>query len=145
VPHHLGVPSGASKMISEPMVCLVQTLQLSSTETYTVSKWTEQDSTIPTSPKSSIRCAQNNLWAYGLFGANPAPILHRHWHYLQTDQNEIPQDPHHLRVLSGASKRISEPMTRSVQTVHWPCVKISTIFKQPKSSFHLSLIILNQN
>jgi hypothetical protein len=28
-----------------------------------------------------------------MFGANPPPILHRHWHYLQIDRNEIPLDP----------------------------------------------------
>jgi hypothetical protein len=40
-PHHLGVPSGASKMISEPMVLLAQTMHLSSPDTNTASKWTE--------------------------------------------------------------------------------------------------------
>jgi hypothetical protein len=40
-PHHQGVPSGASKMISSTMVCLAQTVHLSSTDTNTVSKWTE--------------------------------------------------------------------------------------------------------
>jgi hypothetical protein len=40
-PHHLGVPSGASKMISEAMVRLVQTVDLSYTETNTISKWTK--------------------------------------------------------------------------------------------------------
>jgi hypothetical protein len=40
-PRHLGVPMGASKMISEPMVRLAQTVHLSSTNTNTVSKRTE--------------------------------------------------------------------------------------------------------
>jgi hypothetical protein len=40
-PRHLGVPSSASKMISEAMVYLAQTTLLSCTETNTVSKWTE--------------------------------------------------------------------------------------------------------
>ena len=40
-PRHLGVPSGASKMISEPMVRLVQTVLLSCTDTNTVCKRTE--------------------------------------------------------------------------------------------------------
>ena len=51
-PRHLGVPSGASKMISEPMVCLAQTMHLSCTNTNTISKWTDQDFTRPTSPRS---------------------------------------------------------------------------------------------
>jgi hypothetical protein len=40
-PRHLGFPSGASKMISEAMVRLVQTVDLSCTETNSISKWTE--------------------------------------------------------------------------------------------------------
>jgi hypothetical protein len=40
-PRHLGVPSDASKMISEPMVHLAQTMHLSCTKTNTISKQTE--------------------------------------------------------------------------------------------------------
>jgi hypothetical protein len=40
-PRHLGVPSGASKMIPKPMVHLAQTMHLSCTDTNTVSKWTK--------------------------------------------------------------------------------------------------------
>jgi hypothetical protein len=62
-----------------------------------------------------------------MFAANRAPILHRHQHYLQMDQNEILHDPRHLGVPSGASKMISEAMARSAQTMHLSYVKISTI------------------
>jgi hypothetical protein len=54
----------------------------------------------------------------------------------------LPHNPHHLGVPLGASKTISEPMLRSTQTVHPSCVKVSTISKWKKMSFHLSLIIL---
>ena len=37
-PRHLGVPSDASKMISEPIVRLAQTMHLSCSDTNTVSK-----------------------------------------------------------------------------------------------------------
>jgi hypothetical protein len=40
-PYHLEVPSGASKIISEPMVRLAQTMHLSCTDTNIVSKQTE--------------------------------------------------------------------------------------------------------
>jgi hypothetical protein len=40
-PRHLGVPSGASKMISEAMLRLVQNVDLSYTETNTISESTE--------------------------------------------------------------------------------------------------------
>jgi hypothetical protein len=41
-PRHLVVPSGASKMIYEPVVCLAQTLHLSCTNTNIVSKRKEE-------------------------------------------------------------------------------------------------------
>jgi hypothetical protein len=75
-----------------------------------------------------------------MFGANHAPILHWHKHYLQIDQNEIAHDPRHLGVPSGASKTISKHVVRSVQTMHLSCVKISTISKWTESSFQLSLV-----
>jgi hypothetical protein len=40
-PHHVAVPSGVSKMISEPMVHSGQTVNLSYTDTNIVSKRTE--------------------------------------------------------------------------------------------------------
>ena len=40
-PHHQGVPSGASNMISELMVRLAQSVHLSCTDTKTVSKQKE--------------------------------------------------------------------------------------------------------
>jgi hypothetical protein len=41
-PRHLGVPSGVCKVISEPMVCLAQTVHLSLSDTRTISKRTEK-------------------------------------------------------------------------------------------------------
>ena len=61
-PRHLGDPSGASKMISEPMVCLAQTVQLSYINTNTISKPNEWDSTRPSSPRRCIGCVQNDIW-----------------------------------------------------------------------------------
>jgi hypothetical protein len=99
----------------------------------------KRNSTWQMSPRSSIGCTQNNFWAYGTFGTNRAPILH--WHYcLQTDQNEIPHDPSHLVVISGASKMISKPVICSAQSVHLSWVKISTISQQNETSIHLSLV-----
>ena len=74
-PRHQGVPSGVSKTISEPIVRLAQTVLLSYFNTNTR---TEQDSTWPTSPRSSIGCVQNDIWAYGMFSANRAPFLYQH-------------------------------------------------------------------
>jgi hypothetical protein len=73
-PHHLGVPSGASEMIYEPMVLLMQTEHLSCTDAKSISK---RDSTWPTWPRSSIGCLQYYFWAYCMFDTNHAPILHQ--------------------------------------------------------------------
>jgi hypothetical protein len=75
-----------------------------------------------------------------MFSTNRAPILNRHQHYLQMDQNEIPHDPRHLGVPSGASETISEAVVLLAQTVQLSYVKISTIFERTELSFHLSLV-----
>jgi hypothetical protein len=56
--------------------------------------------------------------------------------------NEIPHDPRHLGVPSGASKMISELVIRLAQIVHLSYVKISTISKWTEMSFHLGLTTL---
>jgi hypothetical protein len=142
MPRHLVVPSGAYKPIFEPLVrrlkpCtyLALGLALSPNEPNRASTWAS-------SPRSTIGCVRNDFWAYCTFGANRTPIMHRHYHCLQADQNKIPHDPHHLGVPSGASKMIFEPTVRSTHDVQLSWVKVSTIFKQTESSFHLSLITL---
>jgi hypothetical protein len=106
----------------------------------TISNKLNQASTWASSPRSTIGCVQNDFWANSMFSTKQAPILNWHQHYLQMDQNKIPQDPCHLGVPSGASKMISKPAVRSAQTVHLSCVKISTISKRTESSIHLSLV-----
>jgi hypothetical protein len=102
---HLGVPSGASKMIYESMVCFTQTMYLSCTDT---NKYLQTDrNKIPHGPhhQSPIWCVQNDFWVYGAFGANRAPILRQGCHYLQTDWIELPLEPHHLGVSWVRSKQ----------------------------------------
>jgi hypothetical protein len=151
-PHHLGVPSGVSKMISDPMVCLTETMHLCCTDGNSISKQTKTrfHMTLVTqefhrvrpkwffspwyiwrkpytylasrlalspnrpkwasSPKSSIRCIQNDFSPYGTFDMNRVPILHQHELHLQMDQNNIPHEPRQPGVSSGASDTISDPM-----------------------------------
>jgi hypothetical protein len=73
-----------------------------------------------------------------MFGANHAHVLQRNKHHLQTDQNEIPDDPRHLGAPSGASKTISEPVVRLVQTMHLPSNKTNTISKQTETRFQMT-------
>jgi hypothetical protein len=75
-PRHLGVPSGASKMISEftvvrckPCTYLESRLALYPNGPKCASIWA-------LSPRSTIRCIQNDFWGYRTFGTNRAPILH---------------------------------------------------------------------
>jgi hypothetical protein len=49
-------------------------------------------------------------------------------------RRDIPHEPRHAGVLSGASQMISHSMVRSTQTVHLSCVKISTISKRTELS-----------
>jgi hypothetical protein len=56
------------------------------------------------------------------------------------DKNNLPLDPRHVGVSSGVSEMISKPTVHSAQTVHVSCVKINTMSKQTKTSFHLSHI-----
>jgi hypothetical protein len=100
----------------------------------------KQDSTWPTSSRSSIRCLQYYFWAYSTFDAKRAPIFHRRKHCLKTDRNEIPYDPRHLGVPSDATNTIFEPTVRSTQTMHQSCIKSSTISKLTEPNFHLSLV-----
>jgi hypothetical protein len=121
-PHQLGVPSGVSKMISEAMVCLVQTVDLSCIETNTSSKWTKTIVYMTHVTKEFHRVRPKRflklwyiwckLWIY------LAPILT----LSQTDWNEILHDPRHLGVPSGASKMI--PNLRYV----WrkPCIYLES-------------------
>jgi hypothetical protein len=74
-PRHLGVPSGASKMIFEPMVRLSKpSTYLAPTLTLSQNR-SKRDSTRPTSLMSSIGCIQYYFRAYRTFSANCAPTL----------------------------------------------------------------------
>jgi hypothetical protein len=76
----------------------------------------------------------------GTFGTNRAPIFCQDLHYPQAEKNELSLEPHHLGVPSGVSKAIFEPMVHLAQTVYLSCLKISTIYNQTKTSFHLSRV-----
>jgi hypothetical protein len=96
-PCHLGVPSGAPKMIYEPMVRYKPSTYLAPMLTLSQNR-SKRDSTRHTSPRSSIGCLQYYFRAYGTFDANCAPILHLELHYLQTDRTMLPLVPRHLGV-----------------------------------------------
>jgi hypothetical protein len=93
----------------------------------------KRGSTRPTSPRSSIRCAQKGFWAYCTLGTNREPILPGDWHYLQMDKNKIPFDPQQLGGPSSAAKKIFVPVVHSAQTPNGP-KWASTWLTSPRSS-----------
>jgi hypothetical protein len=52
--------------------------------------------------------------------------------------NRAPPDPHHLEVLSGASKMIYEPMVCLTQTEHLSCTNANTVSKHIETRFHMT-------
>jgi hypothetical protein len=79
---------------------------------------------------SSMGCVQNDFQAYGMFGANRAPILHQVLHHLQSDRNELPLEHRHLGVPSGASKTIYVPVEYLVKTVQLSCTDTKPVSKR---------------
>jgi hypothetical protein len=139
-PHHLGVPSGASKTISKPMVRSTQTLHLSCVKISTISKWAKTSFQLGLVTKEYHRVRPKqflSLWY----------VWHKQCTYLAPTLTTSPNGLKWVSTWStsprsfiGASKTIFEPMVCSTQTVHLSCIKISTISKWTKRSFQLSLV-----
>jgi hypothetical protein len=121
---------GASKMISVPIVCSTQTVHPSCVKISIISKRTEMSI-------SHVPCHLGVPSSASKMISKPMVCLAQHC--LQIERSEISHDSCHLGVSLGASKTIFEPIVCSTQTVHLSCVKISTISKWTKMSFHLSL------
>ena len=79
--------------------------------------------------------------AYGMFHANRAPILRQDYHSVQTDRTDLPLEPLHLGLSSGASIMVSEPMVHYAQTMHQSCTKTNTVSKQIEARFHMTHMI----
>jgi hypothetical protein len=116
-PHHLGVPSDASKIISKPMVHLAETMHLSCTETNTISKQN----------KTRFCMTHVTLDFCWIHPKQHPSQLYQDLHYLKSDRNELPLEPRHLWVPSGACKMISEVMVRLAQIKDLPCTSTNTI------------------
>jgi hypothetical protein len=56
------------------------------------------------------------------------------------DQNKLSLEPHHLRVPSGASKTIFEPMVCSAQTVHQSSIKIASFSQRNEIRLYMTLV-----
>jgi hypothetical protein len=138
-PRQIGVPSGASKIISKPMVCLVQTVHLSFINTNTISKHTETRFHLT---HITLEFYQVHLkWFMSLRDIWCKSCMHlvlRLALSSNIQKNRLPLEPRHLRVPSGVSKTISKLMVCSVQTVH--LTDSNTVSKRTEMSFCSSLV-----
>jgi hypothetical protein len=133
-PPQLGVPSGASNTISEPTVCLTQTVHQSCFLSSTISKRTEPSFHLILITKEYHRVRPKRFLCLWYVRCKPCTCLALTLTLSPNGLKQIPHDPRHLRVPPGASKTFYEPMVRSVQTVHLSCVKFSTITKRTEQS-----------
>jgi hypothetical protein len=137
-PRHLGVPSSASKMISMPMVCSVQTVLLSCTDTNIVSIWTKTrfHTTHVTYEFHQVRPKLfMSLW---YVQCKPYTYLASRLALSPNGPNRAPPDPCHLGVPSGASKTLYEPMVCLTPTEHLSSTDANTVSKHIETRFHMT-------
>jgi hypothetical protein len=136
-PHH-GVPSGASKMISEPMVCLVQTVHLSYIDLHCLQ--IEQNE-IPHDPRHlGVPSGASKMIFLSLWYVWPKLCTYLVLILALSPNGLYPRDPRHLGIASSSSKKIFELLVRLAQSIHLSCTNTNTISKQTESRFHMTLI-----
>jgi hypothetical protein len=132
-------------MISEPMLCLAQIVHLSCTNTNTISKRTKMIFHMTHNTMEFHRMRANQFLSLWYVWCKSCAYLAPTLTLCPNGRKKIPHDPRHLGVPLGVSKMISESVVCSAQTVHLSCVKASTVSKRTESSFHKSLITLDQH
>jgi hypothetical protein len=139
-PHHLGVPSGASKTISEPLVRLVQTVHLSRNDTNTVSKWTKTRFHLT---HASLEFHQvNPKWFSSL------SYIRRQPHLSCVKSNTISiwtKTTFHITTspsicIMCVQDDFFEPVVRLKQTVHLSCIDTNTVSTWTKTRFHMNQV-----
>jgi hypothetical protein len=121
-PHHLVVPSGMYKMISEPLICSTQTVHLSCVKINTISKWTESSIHLSLITKEChlVRPKQflslRYVWHKPCTYLALTPTLSPNW---PTWDSTWPTSPWSS---IGSSKMISKALVCSAQTVHLSCI-----------------------
>jgi hypothetical protein len=137
-PCHLGVPSGASKTISMPMVCSVQTVQLSCTDTNNLSKQTKTRFHMTHVSYKFHRVGPKLFMSLWYVLCKPCTYLVSRLALSPNGPNRAPPGPHHIGVPSGASKTIYEPMVRLTQTEHQSCTDANTVSKHIETRFYMT-------
>jgi hypothetical protein len=127
-----------SKTISMPMVCSMQTVHLSCTETNTVSKWTKTRFHTAHVTYEYHQVRLNLFMSLWYVSHKPSTYLAPTLTLSPNGLDRAPPDPRHLRVPSGVSKMIYEPMVRFTQTEHLSCTDTNTVSKQIETRFHMT-------
>jgi hypothetical protein len=134
-PRHRGVPSGASKTISMPMVRSTQTMHQSCVNISTTSKQTElslepRHLGVPSGASKMISKPMEHL----------AQTVHLSCVNISTvsKRTELSLEPRPLGVPLGASKMSFEPMVYLAQTVHLSCTDPNTVSKRKEVRFHMT-------
>jgi hypothetical protein len=98
----------------------------------------KQASNWASSPWSTIGCVQNDFWAYGTFGLNHAPMLPNTNNI--SERTEVRFEMTHVtsKFHQVHPKLFLSLMVHSAQTMYLSCIKISTISKWTRTSFHLT-------
>ena len=134
------VQSSASKMISEAMVCLPQTMHLYCTDTKSVSKRKEVRFQMTHVTKEFHRVHPKRFTSLWYVRRKPCTYIASRLALCPKGRNELPLEPRHLVVQSSASKMISEPMVRLAQTTHLCCTDPNTISKRTEIRFDMTHI-----
>ena len=137
-PRHLGVPSGVSKMISEPMVHSMQTVHLSSFDTNNVSKWKDARVQMTHVTKAFHLVRPKRFLSQWYIPHKPCTYLASRLAIYPKGQNELPLEPRHLVVPSGASKTICKPMVHLAQTMHLSFTDTNTFSKRKEVRSHMT-------
>jgi hypothetical protein len=139
-PCHLGVLSAASKIISEPMVHLAQTMHLSCTDTNTVSKRTKTRFHMTHISKEFHPMRPKWFLCLWYVRCKPCTYLASRLALSPNGLNRASTWASSPRSTIRCVKMISEPMLCFAETVHPSCFKISIISKQTETSIQLSLV-----
>jgi hypothetical protein len=138
-PCHLGVPSDAPKIISEPIARSEQTLHLSCIEINIISKRTEASFHLTHVTYESHRVRAK--WFASLLHVQHKPCT-----YLVSRLAESPKRLKRASIWPASPrgvplfepKMIFKPMACSSQSMHLSCVEFNTVSKWTETSFHLS-------
>jgi hypothetical protein len=139
-PHHVGVQSCAPKMISEPMVCLAQTVHLSCVEINTISKWTETSFHLTHITKEFNRMRQKQFLSLLQVWRKPCTYLASRLTLSLKRLKRASIWPTSPRSSIGCAQKDFHALVPSAQTVHLSCAEINTISKWTQTSIHLTHI-----